>query len=112
MHRINGYDIELTAGDSLFFNVSFDNRILPEGATALFTVKRNPRDEDAVLRKELPVEDNTVEVRLLSEETNIDARTYYWDIRLMFTAEYGQEVETPMEYAALTILQPIGEIEG
>jgi hypothetical protein len=113
MHRFAGNDIELTAGDSLFFNVNFDGRNLPDGAVAVFTVKRNPKDEEAVIEKELLVEDNAVRIHLVSTDTaELQARTYYWDLRLKFDGEEGEEVETPMEYAALTILQPVGEIGG
>ena len=112
MHRFDGYDIELTSGDSLFFTISLDGRNLPEGATALFTVKRNPKDPDAVIEKEIPIQDGKVAVQLYSEETQLDARTYYWDLRVKFSGEYGEEVETPMEYAAFTIIQPVGDIGG
>ena len=106
MHRFDGYDIELTAGDSLFFNVKLAGRELPDGSKAVFTVKRNPKDDEAVIEKELEVKDGAVYVQLYSEETDLPARTYYWDLRVMF----GNEVETPMEYAAFTILQPVGDV--
>lgn len=112
MHRFDGYDIELTAGDSLLFFVTLEGRNLPEGATALFTVKRNPKDAEALIEKELPIQDGRVEINLSSSETDLAARTYYWDLRARFTSEHGEEVETPMEYAAFTILQPVGDVNG
>ena len=112
MHRFDGFDIELTSGDSLYFNVSLEGRTLPEGAKALFSVKRNPKDEEALIEKELAVTGGKVEIALLSSETDLPARTYYWDLRVMFTSELGEEVETPMEYAAVTIIQPVGDIGG
>lgn len=113
MHRFDGYDIELTAGDSLLFFVSLEGRELPFGAVAIFTLKRNPKDEAALIEKEIPIEDGRVEIKLSSEETDLPARTYYWDLRTKFTSEeYGEEVETPMEYAAFTILQPVGDVNG
>lgn len=112
MHRFDGYDIELTSGDSLFFTISLDGRVLPEGATALFTVKRNPKDEEALIEKTIPVVDGKVAIQLFSHETELAARTYYWDLRVQFTSEEGDEVETPMEYAAFTIIQPVGDIGG
>lgn len=112
MHRFDGYDIELTSGDSLFFNVSLEGRELPAGAVAVFTVKRNPKDTEAVIEKQLEIEDGAVRVQLFPEDTALDARTYYWDLRVRFTGEEGEEVETPMEYAAFTILQPVGTFGG
>ena len=106
MHRFNGYDIELTAGDSLFFNLYLAGRALPEGAKAVFTVKRNPKDDEAVIEKELQIQGGKAYVQLFSEDTDLAARTYYWDLRVIF----GDEVETPMEYAAFTILQPVGDV--
>lgn len=112
MHRFDGNDIELTAGDSLFFNITLDGRSLPDGAAAVFTVKRNPKDEEAVIEKKIDVADNAVAIQLFSADTvELPARTYYWDLRLKFTSEEGEEVETPMEYASFTILQPVGEVE-
>lgn len=113
MHRFDGNDIELTAGDSLFFNISLEGRVLPEGATALFTVKRSPKDEEPVIEKNIEISDGQAYIQLFSEDTaELAARTYYWDLRIEFTGEAGAEVETPMEYAAFTILQPVGEIGG
>lgn len=110
MHRFDGYDIELTAGDSLLFFVSLEGRELPEGADAVFTLKRNPKDEEALIEKTLAVTDGRVEIKLESDETDLPARTYYWDLRIRFVSDYGEEVETPMEYAAFTILQPVGDV--
>ena len=51
MHKFNGYDIEITRGDSLQFRVSLAGRELPEGSVGLFTVKASPRDEQALIQK-------------------------------------------------------------
>lgn len=110
MHRFDGCDIELTGGDSLVFFVDLEGRELPDGAVALFTVKQNPKDDTPLIEKELEIKENRIEIALSSEETDLPARTYYWDLRTKFTADYGEEVETPMEYAALTIIQPIGDM--
>ena len=112
MHRFNGYDIELTGGDSLFFSVFLEGRELPDGAKALFTVKRNPKDEEPLITKEITIENNTVKINLSPNDTDLPARTYFWDLRTVFASEVGKEVETPMEYAAFTILQPVGDVNG
>lgn len=109
MHLFNGYDIELTRGDSLFFKVNLDGRTLPEGSVAYFTVKETPKAEEPVIRKKIDIIDGVVDIRLSSEDTYLRSRTYYWDIRVLIPIDIGgYEVETPMEYAAFTIVDAIG----
>lgn len=109
MHRFNGYDIEITRGDSLFFIIHLDGRELPDGSVAYFTVKSGTNSEENVIRKRIPVSAGTAEINLSSEDTYLPVRTYYWDVRLLIPRpEGGYEVETPMEYAAFTVIDAIG----
>lgn len=109
MHRFNGYDIELTRGDSLFFKITLDGRTLPEGSVGYFTVKKTPKSDEIIIQKRLDASDGVLDIRLTSEDTYIPVRTYYWDVRVLIPlADGGYEVETPMEYAAFTILDAIG----
>ena len=109
MHLFNGNDIELTRGDTLFFKIHLDNRELPEGTVAYFTVKASPKATEAVITKKLDASDGVLDIRLFSEDTDLAPRTYYWDVRVLIPLESGgYEVETPMEYAALTIVDAIG----
>ena len=112
MHRFDGFDIELTRGDSLQFRVTISGRELPEGTEALFTVKKSPRADDAMIEKRLAVDaDGVVLVGLSSSDTDIQPRTYYWDLRVLIPNGDGTfEVRTPMEYAAFTILEAIGDV--
>jgi len=110
MHAFKGLDIELTRGDSLQFKVTITGRELPTGTEALFTVKRRPRDEEAVIEKILPVgADGVVNVGISSADSDVEPRTYFWDLRVRIPLGDGTcEVRTPMEYAAFTILEVIG----
>lgn len=111
MRRFEGLNIELTRGDSTQFKVNFVGRTLPEGALALFTVKKSPRSEDPVIEKRLGIADGSVYVGLSSTDTDIQPRTYYWDIRVLVPFGDGTyDVKTPMEYAAFTILEVIGDV--
>ena len=111
MRRFNGLNIELTRGDSTQFKVNFAGRTLPEGALALFTVKKSPRSAESVLEKRLTILDGSVNIGLSSTDTDIQPRTYYWDIRVLIPLGDGSyEVQTPMEYAAFTILEVIGDV--
>lgn len=112
MRKFNGLDIELTKGDSLQFKVTFYGRTLPEGSIALFTIKKSPRAEDAEVEKHILINaDGTVQVGLSSSETNLKPRTYFWDMRVLIPLGDGTyEVKTPMEYAAFTIAEVIGDV--
>lgn len=109
MYKITGLDIEVTRGDTLALLYRFDGRDFPVGTDAIFTIKRRPRDTEHVVQKRVDASDGTATILLLSDDTNFDARTYYWDIRLQIPREDGgYEIQTPMEYAAFTIVQVIG----
>lgn len=110
MHEFNGHDIVLTQGDTLLFKILLNGRELPEGSVGYFTVKRNPRLAEALIEKKMDASNEELIVQLDSTDTNLPARTYYWDVRVLIPRdEGGYEVETPMEYAAFTVLEAVGE---
>ena len=110
MVTINGYDIELTRGDTLFLRVDLSGRDLPEGTDAIFTVKKNVRSDEVILRKRFDASDEVLGIRLSSRETRLDPGVYVWDVRLQIPQEDGSvEVYTPMEYAAFVVLESVGE---
>ena len=47
MVRCNGCDIELTRGDTLLLRIDLTGRDLPQGAQAVFTVKKNVKHSKA-----------------------------------------------------------------
>lgn len=110
MHRFDGFDIEVTQGDTLFFTIRLTGRDLPEGSVAFFTVKKSPKSDEVLIQKKMDATDEFLDVRLYSEDTNLPVRTYYWDVRVLIPMDDGAyEVETPLEYAAFTILAAIGD---
>ncbi len=110
MVTINGYDIELTRGDTLFLRIDLSGRDLPEGTDAIFTVKKSIRSDEVLIRKRFDASDEAVGIRLSSRETRLDPGVYVWDVRLQIPQEDGtQEVFTPMEYAAFVVLESVGE---
>ena len=113
MHRFDGYNIELTRGDSLTFRITLTGRDLPEGSVGLFTVKAHPRDEQPLIQKRVDAGGELLSIVLTPQETNLTPRTYFWDVRVLIPLENGGwEVETPMEYASFTILEAIGRDFG
>lgn len=112
MRRFDGLNIELTRGDSLWLNITIHGRTLPSGTVALFTIKRRTKDETPVVEKRLSIgEDGLVRVALSPEDTDIDPATYFWDLRVLIPyGDGGYEVNTPMDYAAFTILEVVGRV--
>lgn len=111
MYRIDGYDIELTRGDSLSLRIDLKGRDLPEGTEAVLTVKKRVRDAQPVLVKRCDASGEILTVALETQETDIAPGTYVWDVRVCIPREDGTvEVVTPMEYAALTILNAVGTV--
>lgn len=113
MHKFNGYDIEITRGDSLQFRVSLMGRDLPEGSVGLFTVKTSPRDEHALIEKRVDASGEMLTITLNPKDTDLPPRTYFWDVRVLIPRpEGGFELETPMEYASFIVLDAIGRDFG
>lgn len=109
MYRINGYDIELTRGDSLTLRIDLKGRDLPEGTEAFMTVKKRVRDEEIVLQKQCDASEEILTIALEAKEAELPPGMYVWDVRLRIPREDGgYEIYTPMEYAALTILEAVG----
>lgn len=113
MHKFNGYDLEITRGDSLQFRVSLMGRDLPEGSVGLFTVKASPRDERALIEKRVDASGELLTITLHPKDTDLPPRTYFWDVRVLIPRpEGGFELETPMEYASFIVLEAIGRDFG
>ena len=113
MHKFNGYDIEITRGDSLQFRVSLIGRDLPEGSVGLFTVKASPRDEQALIEKRVDASGELLTITLNPRDTDLPPRTYFWDVRVLIPrSEGGFELETPMEYASFIVLDAVGRNFG
>ena len=111
MRRFDGLNIEVTRGDTLSFRVNITGRELPEGTIGLFTIKQRPKDEVVVVEKRIPIVDGAISIILTSEDTDITAKTYYWDLRVLMPNGDGSfNVQTPMEYAAFTTLEAIGNV--
>lgn len=109
MYRFDGYDVELTRGDSLVLRIDLKGRDLPEGTEAVLTVKKRVRDEQIVLRKRCDASSEILSIALEAQETNLVPGVYVWDVRLRIPRPDGSfEIYTPMEYAALTILPAVG----
>lgn len=109
MVTFDGYDIELSRGDTLVMKIELDGRDLPEGTDGVFTIKKRITSDEVVLQKRFNASDEELVVVLDADETNIAPGTYFWDVRLQIPMEEGgYEVYTPMEYAAFVVLPVVG----
>lgn len=113
MVTLNGYDIELTRGDTLLLRIDLSGRSMPDGTDAVFTLKKNIHSTEAIIQKRFGASDGSVSILLAPRETNLKPGVYYWDLRLQIPqAEGGYEVLTPMEYAAFAVLDVVGDQIG
>lgn len=113
MVKINGYDIELTRGDTLALRVDLSGRDLPEGSDGVMTIKKHISSDEVILRKRFDAGDEKLDIVLAPAETDLEPGVYYWDLRLQIPCETGgYEVYTPMEYAVFVVLPVVGEDIG
>lgn len=110
MVRFDGNDITVTRGDTLVFTIVMHGA--EAGSTVLFTVKKKPGDKAAVFTQEAAADGSgKATFCMQSGDTDLPARTYCWDARLIIPHEGEQpEVRTPMEYAGFTVLEAIGDV--
>ncbi len=110
---INGYDIELSRGDTLALRIDLSGRDLPEGSDGVMTIKKHIRSDEVVLQKRFNASDEKLDIVLSPEDTNLEPGVYCWDVRLQIPSELGgYEVYTPMEYASFVVLPVVGESIG
>lgn len=110
MLKIDGYNVELTRGDSVRFMIRLTERELPKGTQAVFTVKDTPWEPCVpVIEKTQEVVNGMVSVILEPYDTDILSGHYVWDLRVKERADDGVHVLTPMEYAAFVVKEAIGE---
>lgn len=110
---INGYDIELSRGDTLALRIDLSGRDLPEGTDAVMTIKKRIGSDEVILQKRFDASDELLTIVLSAEDTNIEPGVYVWDVRLQIPSDLGgYEVYTPMEYASFVVLPVVGESIG
>lgn len=78
--------IEVIAGDTGLLNLSIDNYIFVDGDIVYFTVKKNINDTVYKFQKIVKeFEDNVAIIKISSEDTNLEAGEYLYDIQLSLT---------------------------
>jgi len=112
MVEINGFDIAVTRGDSLYLRIDLDGRDLPEGSLAVFTVKKDVRSSEELIRLVTDASSETLTIALAPAQTSLEPGVYVWDVRMLIPLSSGAtEVYTPMQYAAFAVLDAVGSAE-
>lgn len=112
MVEINGFDIAVTRGDSLYLRIDLDGRDLPEGSQAVFTIKKNVRSDEELVRLVTDASGEVLTIALTPEQTALEPGVYVWDVRTLIPLPSGEtEVYTPMQYAAFAVLDAVGSTE-
>ena len=95
MHTIEGTDITLTRGDTLYIDLTITKDgelyVPQEGDTIRFAMKQRYTDTDVLIIKEIPID--TLQLKIEPQDTkNLTmGKTYVYDIEL--TNQYG-DVDT------------------
>lgn len=109
MVRFDGYNIELTRGDTLMIRIDLFGRDLPEGTQAVLTVKKNVRSAEKLICEWFDASQEALSICLTPEKTDLPPGVYVWDVRLRIPLADGSfEVVTPMDYAAFAVLSAVG----
>lgn len=102
--------ISISRGDTGVITITFTGDDAPDDTVkALFTVRKNIGDEEAVYEKEIAISEGKCVIGFSAEETEIAVGRYYWDIRLLY--ENG-EVYTPMKPSEFRIVEVVGDPDG
>lgn len=117
MFKIEGTTIRLSRGDTGEVTIGVSGYTFASNDRALFTV-RHAGTKEVKMRRELPIENNTVTVTFVNSDTDsLDAGKYEWDVRFVVNPVYengeivdGDEVNTPSLPMTIELLTTVGQI--
>ena len=99
--------IAITKGDSASFTETLSDRVPADGAEVLFTVKKSTKDS-ALIKKTFYATGGSVNVELLSEDTNkLEEGKYVWDLRVINSPS---DVYTPMPASMFIVMGAVGDV--
>ena len=101
-----GLDMRISQGDTAVIHIVLENEQTLENALAVVTLKRNVGDRICLWEKRIEVENNQIELPLTKADTNLPARMYWWDIRLIM----GDAVQTPFGTHRFEVVEAIGDV--
>lgn len=123
MYNVEGYNIELSRGDTgaltVTANATLDGEPYVFGANdrALFSIKSG--NGEIIMQKICPMVDNAFTVQFLNSDTDsLAPGSYSWDVRYVINPYYddsgkmvnGDQVITPRAPMSLNLLTVVGDV--
>lgn len=123
MYNVEGYNIELSRGDTgaltVTANATLDGEpyTFGENDRALFSIKSG--NGEIIMQKICPMVDNAFTVQFLNSDTDsLAPGSYSWDVRYVINPYYddsgkmvnGDQVITPRAPMSLNLLTVVGDV--
>jgi hypothetical protein len=123
MYNVEGYNIELSRGDTGALTVTANATLEGEPYTfgendrALFSIKSG--NGEIIMQKICPMVDNAFTVQFLNSDTDsLAPGSYSWDVRYVINPYYddsgkmvnGDQVITPRAPMSLNLLTVVGDV--
>ena len=123
MYNVEGYNIELSRGDTgaltVTANATLDGEpyTFGENDRALFSIKSG--NGEIIMQKICPMVDNAFTVQFLNSDTDsLAPGSYSWDVRYLINPYYddsgkmvnGDQVITPRAPMSLNLLTVVGDV--
>ena len=107
MFSVNGNNITISRGDTGALTVTLTGDVPADGTIALVTVREDINMAAAVWEKRIEINDGTMVIPILSEDTDIPPMDYYWDIRLLYQ---NGDIYTPFAPALFRVCEVVGDV--
>lgn len=102
MFRISGNDISITRGDTAIIDFSLNDYVLTDGDTVYFSVKKSVNYEESVIQKIITsFAGGKALIELSATDTDIEARSYVYDIQCNLADGRVDTVIGPAKFAVL-----------
>lgn len=99
--------IAISRGDSAHIVIDLTGDVPYDGTEALFTVKKDLK-EKALFIKNLTVQNGTIEVDIVSQDTNkMIPGNYYWDLRIIYADD---DVHSPVPPSPFIVMGVVGDV--
>lgn len=101
MFTIQSGRIKVIRGDTGIFELSLDNYQLKDGDKAYFTVKENYNGEALIFKEVTKFKDGKAKFILTSMDTDLEPKTYLYDIQCNLSDGRVDTVITPNKFQVL-----------
>ena len=103
---ISGFTIKIHKGNAAGFQLKLTGEEVPVNGTIIrFRVRKSENWKNPVIEKLIPIENGTINVDILPEDTNLlSPGDYHWNLAILY--EDGDEPWTLFEMAPLFSILP------